>query len=113
MLNHFPPSPVQGSSLLRPITSWTQLHDERKATKVEYGMFWDESVHAGVAYFFRWLGEPRATVLTVVAGKELTHVEARKAGDLDLTVAEALPITREVKSAFARAGFVYRPTHQG
>ncbi len=85
------------------------MHEERKALKVEYGTFWDDSVHAGVAYFFRWLGEPRATVLAVYNGKELTHVEGRKVGDLELSSSEALTITREVVSEFKRHGFVYRP----
>lgn len=109
MLNPFPPCPIQGSPQLRPITSWTQMDAERKMMKVEYGTFWDESVHAGVAYFFRWLGEPRATVLAIYGDKCLSHIEVRKAGDLELCVAELEPIKREVITEFARACFSYHP----
>jgi hypothetical protein len=78
---------------------------ERKRTGVAYDLFWDDSVQDGVAYFFQWLGQPRATILAVWEGKQLTHIEGRKSDDVALSDAEAKPIIAEVVRAFAGAGF--------
>lgn len=105
MLNTFPPCPIQGTPRLKPLRSWLELHGERRLTRVEYDQFWDEAVHDGVAYFFRWLNKPRATVLVVWDGKRLSHVEGRKVGDVPLSKSEEAQILSEVAVAFARAGF--------
>ena len=105
MLNSFPDCPIKGTARLVPIASWIEMHREVKARRVEYEQFWDEAVHDGVAYFFRWLGEPRATVLAIWQDKRLTHAEGRKSGDTALTAGEATPIIAELVRAFADAGF--------
>jgi hypothetical protein len=48
----FPPSPVAGSELLVPITSWPEMFCETAITGVEFDLFWYDSVEEGVAYFF-------------------------------------------------------------
>lgn len=78
---------------------------EETTTGVEFDAFWHESVEQGVAYFFRWLGEPRSTVLVVWDKEGLTHVECRKTGDLYLSTAESMPIIAELGRAFRSAGF--------
>jgi hypothetical protein len=54
------PPPIPGTERLVPITSWPEMYIETEATKVEFDLFWYDCVLDGVAYFFRWLGEPRA-----------------------------------------------------
>jgi hypothetical protein len=61
----FPSPPIPGTKRLVPITSWPEMYDETTTTKVEFDQSWYDSVVDGVAYFFRRLGEPRATVLIV------------------------------------------------
>lgn len=107
MQNTFRPSPIAVSKLLKPITSWAEMHRETKAMAVEFDLFWNDSITEGVAYFFRWLGEPRATVLVVWMDTGPTHIECRKAGDVMLSKAEAVPVVAEVKRLFHKAG--YRP----
>lgn len=111
MLNIFPRSPIKGTTKLIPITSWLELRRERKKTRVEYDLFWDDSVHEGVAYFFCWLGRPRATVLAIWEGKDLTHIEGRKVGDIPLSRTETRQVTAEVVRAFTQAGFRYRASN--
>ena len=106
MLNDFPPCPIKGTERLAPLASWLQINHELKTTGVEYEQFWDEAVHEGVAYFFQWVGHPRATVLAIWQQRRLTHVEARKAKDEPLSQAEAEPIIAEVVHAFEKAGFI-------
>ena len=112
MLDSFPACPVTGSSLLKPISCWTQMTAEFRSIEIEYDTFWDESVHDGVAYFFRWFGEPSAIVLAVFDDRNLTHVEARKIGDIELSKIEISPIMQAVIGQFASAGYTYRFTHQ-
>jgi len=81
------------------------MQREGRSTKVDYDVFWDESVHEGAAYFFRWLGEPRATVLAIWAGEDLVHVEVRKCGDVLPSAAQAEPIAAHIVRAFSRSGF--------
>jgi hypothetical protein len=63
----FPPPPVEGSELLVPITSWTEMFFETEITNVEFDEFWDNRVEEGVAYFFCWMA---AGVKIVVASAE-------------------------------------------
>ena len=101
----FPSPPIVASELLTPITSWPEMFREETITGVEFDAFWYESIEQGVAYFFRWLGEPRSTVLVVWDDEGLTHVECRKIGDLVLSTTESMPIIVELGRAFRNAGF--------
>jgi hypothetical protein len=78
------------------------MYGETTVTGVEFDAHWYESVEAGVAYFFRWMGEPRSTVLAIWDDRGLTHVECRKTGDLLLTSKESTPIVAHVTRAFRR-----------
>lgn len=99
----FPVPPVTGSKLLVPIVSWEEMYRETQATGVEFDEFWDESVHEGVAYFFRWLGNPRATALVIWDRDRVTRVECRKAGDVLLSESEMVPVNAELARLFADA----------
>ena len=101
----FPTPPVVGSELLVPITSWHEMHRETEAAKVEFDLFWYDSVNNGAAYFFRWLGEPRSTVLVVWNDDGPTHIECRKVGDLLASDAESATIIAEVTQMFRSASF--------
>ena len=95
--------PIPGSKLLNPITSWPDIHRETKEMDVEFDLFWNDSIAEGVAYFFRWLGKPRLTVLVVWNDTGPTHIESRKKGDVMLSAAEAAPIVAEVTRLFIHA----------
>ena len=101
----FPSPPIAASELLAPITSWPEMFREETITGVEFDAFWYQSVEEGVAYFFRWLGEPRSTVLAIWDGEGFTHVECRKSGDLPLSTAESMPIIEEIARAIRNGGF--------
>jgi len=101
----FPEPPVGGSRLLAPITSWEEMYRESQATGVDFDEFWDESIQEGIAYFFRWLGEPRATVLVIWDRNRLSHVECRKAGDRVLSEGEMAPVNTELARLFSDARF--------
>ncbi|MCX5822142.1 MAG: hypothetical protein NTY86_01180, partial [Deltaproteobacteria bacterium] len=101
----FPPPPVEGSKFLVPITTWPEMFRETTCTGVIFDEFWYDSVEAGVAYFFRWLGEPRATVLVVWNDKMPTHIECRKRGALPTVADESERIIAEVTLLFRNAGF--------
>jgi hypothetical protein len=101
----FPPAPVAASEFLVPITSWPEMFRETEATGVEFDLFWYDSVEDGVAYFFSWLAEPRATVLVVWDVDGPTHIECRKEKDLSATEAESLPIIAAITHMFCSAGF--------
>lgn len=105
ILGTFPRSPVQGNTQLIPITSWPEMHDETRVTKVEFDLFWYESVTEGVAYFFRWLGQPRSTVLVVWNNQGPTHIECRTMGDVLVSPQDSAEIVAEVTSAFRAAGY--------
>ena len=104
----FPSPPIQGSAVLVPITSWPEMHRETELTRVEFELFWYEKVNEGVAYFFRWLGEPRSTVLVVWKDDGPTHIECRSIGDTLLSGEASAPILAEITSAFREAGYSRR-----
>jgi hypothetical protein len=81
------------------------MHRETQMTKVEFDLFWYDSVLDGVAYFFRWLGEPRATVLVVWNDAMSMHIECRKSPDVLLSEEESNAIIVEVTHAFRAAGY--------
>ena len=101
----FPPPPIAASGLLVPIRTWLEMVRETEITKVEFDAFWFESVKDRVAYFFRWLGEPRSTILVVWNDDGPTHIECRKVGDLLATEAESMPMIAEIAHMFRSAGF--------
>jgi hypothetical protein len=101
----FPPPPVEASEFLVPITIWSEMFRETQFTGVEFDEFWYDSVEDGRAYFFRWLGEPRSTVLVVWDDKSPTHIECRKCGDLLASADESERINVEVTQLFLNAGF--------
>jgi hypothetical protein len=98
----FPDPPIAGSALLAPIPSWAEMYRETQFTQVQFDLFWFDSVYDGVAYFFRWLGEPRCTVLVVWNDAEPTHIECRKVGDELAYEREAALIVAEVRMLFER-----------
>jgi len=100
----FPIPPITGSESLVPITSWPEMYRETTTTGAEFDEFWYESVEDRVAYFFRWLGEPRCTILAVWDDRGLTHVECRKAGDVVVSETESVPIIAVLTNAFQNAG---------
>jgi hypothetical protein len=97
--------PVKTSEVLVPIAPWPAIFQEAKVTGIIFYEFWHDSVEDGVAYFFRWLGEPRSTVLVIWEVDGPTHIEARKSGDLPLSAGELEPIIAEVTMLFRDAGF--------
>lgn len=101
----FPPPPVKASDLLVPITTWPEIFHEAKVTGIIFDEFWYDSVQDGVAYFFRWLGEPRSTVLVVWDVESPTHIECRKNGDLPASAVVSEGIITEVTQLFRNAGF--------
>lgn len=101
----FPPCPIVASERLTPITSWSEMYRETQTTGVVFEEFWDESVNEGVAYFFRWLGNPRSTVLVVWNDEGPTHIEARTHGDALVLEKVAKQITKEVFRLFRKAGY--------
>lgn len=101
----FPSPPVKGSKLLEPITTWPGIFHEAKVTGIIFDDFWHDSIEDGVAYFFRWLGEPRSTVLVIWDVEGPTHVECRKKGDIPVSTEESERIMAEVTLLFRKAGF--------
>jgi hypothetical protein len=99
----FPPPPIKGGRVLVPIRSWPEMYREMAVTGVEFDAHWYECVEDEVAYFFRWMGEPRSTVLVVWDDRGLTHVACRTLGDRLLTPKESKPIVNGITRAFRRA----------
>jgi hypothetical protein len=81
------------------------MHQEALTTGVAFDAFWLESVEEGVAYFFRWAGTPRATILAVWNEDSLTHVECRGQGDRLLTAQESQEAVDEIHRLFSCAGY--------
>jgi hypothetical protein len=96
----FPSPPIAATRLLVPICSWAEMFEETRITAVTFDLFWFESVMDRVAYFFRWLGEPRSTIFVVWNYRELTHIECRKLGDVHASETESMPMVAEMKFAF-------------
>lgn len=101
----FPAPPIKGSRRLVPIRSWSEMFREVQVTGVEFEEFWYASVEDEVAYFFRWLGEPRCTVLVIWQDEGPTHVECRTLGDVEVLGSDAVFIAAEVAYLFRAAGF--------
>ena len=100
-----PRSPIQHTASLRPLTSLAALRREEKVTGVEFPVCWLESIADDIASVFAWLGKPRATVMVIRSGRELTFIECRKHADKVLTPDEAAPIMKELFEAFRVAGY--------
>jgi len=101
----YPPPPVNGNDLLVPITTWVEMFRETQVTGIELEEYWLEHVEIGVAYFFRWLGNPRSTVLVIWNNEGPTHIECRTLGDSLVTGVESESISAEVIKLFREAGF--------
>lgn len=101
----FPPPPIEATEFLTPVTSWEDMFIEMRTTSVDFDAFWDESVEDGVAYFFRWTGLPRATVLVVWDDEQPTHIECRTYGEVLLSGEQASEIVAEVVAQFCKSGF--------
>lgn len=101
----WPPSPIPATPTLLPITSWAEMYQETLATGVMFESCWLDSVEAGVAYFFRWVGTPRATVLAVWNEDSLSFVECRGTRDRLLTATESQQVMAEIHRLFSRAGY--------
>ena len=100
----FPPPPVKGSKLLVPITTRAEMFCEIKVTSVQCDGFWKKNVDDGVAYFFRWMGKPRATVLVIWGHAKNIYIECRKIGNLPVTGKEFKIVYAEVIKLFQDAG---------
>ena len=100
----FPPPPVEPSDRMVPITTWHEMFIEAGVTGVEFDVFWYEAIEAGLAYFFRWLGVPRATVLVVWNDQGPMHIECRTFGDQPVVASDAAAIVAEVEAQFRAAG---------
>ena len=105
----FPRPPVKASNFLVPITTWPDIFHEAKITGITFDEFWYDSVEEGVAYFFRWLGEPRSTILVIWQDEGPTHIEGYKRKYIPLSEDELEPIVAEVTMLFRNAGL--RPNH--
>lgn len=93
--------PVAPSPLLTPIRTWLEMYRESLETGVVFDAFWYESVVDGTACFFRWTGEPRATVVAIYSSDGVLRVECRKRGGAEPTPAEMVPMRLEVTRVFA------------
>lgn len=76
------------------------MQREASLQGVEFDYFWFDHVHERSAYFFRWLGAPRATVLVIWHNQTVIHIECRRAGDVMLSDEEQAPIVDEIERAF-------------
>lgn len=101
----FPPAPIEGTSCLIPITSWAEMYAEILITGVVFDEFWYESIQDEVAYFFKWIGEPRATILVVWEDDHPTHIECRTIGDEEIPACYTTEIVSDVVAQFCRAGY--------
>jgi hypothetical protein len=107
----FPPPPVNGNDLLVPITTWVEMFRETQVTGIELEEYWLEHVEAGVAYFFRWLGKPRSTVLVIWNDEGPTYIECRTFGDSPVSLVKSESISAEVIKLFRDAGFWLKYTN--
>lgn len=81
------------------------MWEETRTTNVEFDAYWLDHVESGAAYFFRWMGQPRATVLAIWDDHGLHVVECRGKGDRELTAEESREVITEVHRQFADEGF--------
>jgi hypothetical protein len=86
--------------VLQPIRSWPDLVTETRVTGIEFDAFWDACVCDEVAYFFRWFGSVRATVLVVFEPDGPIFIEVRRAPDVEVKGRDAEPVIREVLRLF-------------
>jgi hypothetical protein len=81
------------------------MYAETQVTGVDFEQFWFESVMDGVAYFFRWEGDLRSTVLVVWTDEGPTHIEARTFGDEPVVGTELDAVTAHLVLLFRKAGY--------
>src|SRR5258708_17354727 len=80
MLRSFPVSPIRLHPLLKPLNSVSAIAEDAEEMNIAFETLWIENVYESVAYFFSWRGDPRATVLLVIDGNSIAHVECQGAG---------------------------------
>lgn len=80
------------------------MYAEMQITGVEFEQFWFESVEDGVAYFFRWLVNLRATILIVWTDDGPTHIECRTLGDQEVADDESRGVISTVVMQFRDVG---------
>lgn len=104
-LRPFPTSPLPPHRLLIPLESLEAVFDESVEMQIEFERIWIEHICEGVAYLFSWRGEPRATVLVVMDGNEITHVEVQSRGGSRIEGDGFRPIASVLEELCHRAGF--------
>jgi hypothetical protein len=96
----FPVPPIPASPALQPIRRWSDMEAEARVTGVQFDAFWDACVGDEIAYFFRWLGRTRATVLVVFEADGPIFIEVRQAPDVEVAGRDAEPVLDEVLRLF-------------
>lgn len=104
MLRPFPASPVRPHPLLRSLDSVAAIADDAEEMDIAFETLWVENVYEDVAYFFSWWDQPRATVLMVVDGNRVTHVECQGRGGRKIEGDESQPIGRVLQELCREAG---------
>ncbi len=94
--NPFPPQPFAQTGLLIPICSWSDMAQEMLVTGIEFDEHWYSCVMEEVAYFYKWHGKVRATVLVVFNTDAIVYVEARQFDDQLVPEIEHLLIVNEI-----------------
>ncbi len=104
MLRPFPESPLRPHPLLTPLGSVSAIAEDAEKMNIAFETLWIENVYEGVAYFFSWRGEPRATVLIVVNDDRVTHVECQGQGGRKIESNEFQPIGAVLQTLCRHAG---------
>jgi len=104
MLHPFPPSPLPTHSLMQPLSSAFAIAEDAEEMSFTFESWWVERVYEGVAYFFRWTGNTRATVLLVIDRDRVTHVECQGCGGTKIEGSEFQPIGRVLQELCHQAG---------
>jgi hypothetical protein len=94
--NPFPSPPFAQTELLSPICAWSDMVDEMLATGIDFDEHWYSCVMDQVAYFYRWNGSMRATVLVVFNTEAIVYIEARRFDDQLVPEGERLLIVDEI-----------------
>jgi hypothetical protein len=102
----FPPPPINGTDLIVPILSAEDLLNAHKEMEIEFDNFWMLNVLSWKAtYFFKSRGEVCALVLTVLNGRNLTHVACLARRSQPVPMPYRSEILKSAIQAFAAAGY--------
>ena len=105
MLRPFPVPPIRFHPLLRPLNSVSAIAEDAEEIGIAFEALWIENVYEEVAYFFSWCGEPRATLLVVINGNAVSHVECQGMGGRKIEGDEFQPIGRVLQELCREGGF--------